>query len=111
MICWFLVEGRITVTSPESPNSCLTPLAQYAGGILERRKQNDLWTRRRSCSAWPSPYRLDSNRARSAPFIAAQKYTCPILLDPGRKMNRPARFFPFVIVNGARPLAVLLAAC
>ena len=50
MICWFLMEARTTVTSPESLNSCLTPLAQYDGGILERRKQDDLWTRRRSCS-------------------------------------------------------------
>jgi len=50
MICWFLMEARITATSQESLNSCLTPLAPYDGGILERRKQNDLWTRRRSCS-------------------------------------------------------------
>ena len=50
MICWFLMEARITATSQESPNSCLTPPAQYDGGILERRKQNDLWTRRRSSS-------------------------------------------------------------
>ena len=50
MICWFLMEVRITATSQESLNSCLTPPARYDGGILERRKQNDLWTRRRSCS-------------------------------------------------------------
>ena len=42
MICWFLKEARITVTSPESPNSCLTPPAPYDGGILEKREQNDL---------------------------------------------------------------------
>jgi hypothetical protein len=50
MICWFLMEARITATSRESPNSWSTPPAQYDGGILERRKQNGLWTRRRSCS-------------------------------------------------------------
>ena len=50
MICWFLTEAWMTATSQELPNSCLTLPAQYDGGILEKRKQNDLWQRRRSCS-------------------------------------------------------------
>jgi len=41
MICWFPMVARITAISQESPNSCLTPPAQYDGGILERRRQND----------------------------------------------------------------------
>ena len=69
MICWFPMEARITVTSPVSPNSCSTPPAQYAGGILERRKQNDLWMRRTSSNKRQRRIRVIGIFTRAAEVI------------------------------------------